>query len=274
MRARWPFLGGYLIALILAEFLVGISTHQPDGAVLWQAGLELGLTIHILLLFSVLFLAVLIGESDRPLAFLLAAVSLASLDRILSLAVPRPQWLTLLQWLGLVSIPLLTAAGSVAYVLGIRLKDLGFGPMSRSDIALQGLVGSSGLLLGVAEFAILRPSPDQFFSPQTPSTFVFGVIVLFFATGLAEEVIFRGIMLPRSVEVLGRRSGLLFTTAVFATLHLFYQNAIDLVFVFGVGLFYGFVVLKSKQLWGVTISHTTANVMLYLVAPLLFGLVT
>jgi membrane protease YdiL (CAAX protease family) len=38
-------------------------------------------------------------------------------------------------------------------------------------------------------------------------------------------------------------------------------------FVFAVGLFYGFVVLNTKNLWGAILSHSLGNVMLYLVAP-------
>ena len=66
---------------------------------------------------------------------------------------------------------------------------------------------------------------------------------------------------PRGIPVIA--------TAVFASLHIFFLNGIDLVFVFAVGLFYGIVVLKTKNLWGVILSHSLGNVILYLVAPFL-----
>lgn len=261
-RGRWPVLTMYFSVLVVAEaFIAQGGAQTPESSI----GPSIGLSIHILLLFALLFHAVLIGERDRPLALLLTAMSLASLDRILSLAVPRFDFTTL-QWLGLVSIPLLTAAGSVAYVLGLRVSKLGFGPMTWSGVGVQAAVASTGLGLGITEFIILRPD-QSWLTPWSGAGFAFGVVVLFFATGLSEEIIFRGIMLRKAVEALGSRPGLLFVTAVFATLHLFYENPTDLVFVFGVGLFYGIVVLKTNQLWGVTISHTIANVVLYLVAP-------
>src|SRR5207249_10613680 len=77
----------------------------------------------------------------------------------------------------------------------------------------------------------------------------------------------------RAVEGLGRRGGLLYVTAIFASLHIFFLNGVDLVFVFAVGLFYGVVVLVTRNLWGVILSHSLGNVILYLVAPFLFPLV-
>lgn len=263
--------------LVVAEVFVGVglSLGKTDPG---PAYYSIGLTIHILLVFALLFHAVLIGERDRPLALLLPAISLAPLDRILSSTVPGlVTYFSKLEWLGLVSIPLLTAAGSVAYVLGMRLKDLGFGSMTWSDVAIQGGIGCTGIVLGVAEFFILRSAPlglrpdRTWLDPATGGGFAFGVLVLFLATGLSEELIFRGIMLRRAVNALGSAPALVFVTTIFAALHLFYNTAGDVPFVFAVGLFYGIVALKTKQLWGVTISHTIANVVLYLVAPFVFS---
>jgi uncharacterized protein len=279
LRGRWPVLVTYLFVLVIAEVFIAMGTPiAQTNPSLSGFYTSIGLSTHILLVFALLFHAVLLGERDRPLALLLPAMSLASLDRILSLAVPGNQvYFTTLQWLGLVSIPLLTAAGSVAYVLGMRLKDIGFGAMTWSGVVVQAGIGCTGIVLGIAEFFILRSAPSAYqpttkwLVPATGAGFAFGVLVLFLATGLSEELIFRGIMLRRAVEALGSTPGLLFVTVVFAALHLFYNTPADLAFVFGVGLFYGIVVLKTKQLWGVTISHTIANVVLYLVAPFVFA---
>jgi len=91
------------------------------------------------------------------------------------------------------------------------------------------------------------------------------VVVL--ATGLSEELIFRGIMLKDAQDSLGITNGLLYVTSVFAVLHLRFLSGTDLTFVFFVGLFYGVVAAKTKTILGVTLSHGLANVMLYLVAP-------
>src|SRR2546428_475098 len=115
---------------------------------------------------------------------------------------------------------------------------------------------------------ILRPH-DAWIAQLTFSSLVLGGIVIFFATGFSEELIFRAILLKRAVEGLGTRGGLLYVTAIFASLHIFFLNGVDLVFVFAVGLFYGLIVLKTRNLWGVILSHSLGNVILYLVAPFL-----
>src|SRR5438876_117474 len=170
--SRWPYLLAYLAAVVVAEVLISI----PGGSGGLDRPLQsIGLGIHILLVFTLMFLSVVIQPKDATLAPLLVAASLASLVRVFSLAVPR--------------------------------------------------------------------------------------------------YIFRAILLKRAVEGLGPRGGLLYVTAIFASLHVFFLNGVDLVFVFAVGLFYGTVVLVTRNLWGVILSHSLGNVILYLVAPFLFPLV-
>ncbi len=272
--SRWPYLITYLAAVIVAEVLIAI----PGGS----TGQSIGLSIHILLVFTLMFLSVIIQPKDATLAPLLVAASLASLVRVFSLAVPRYNFLGLpglspetnplntLPWLALVSVPLLVSIATVAYVQRLRPGDLGLRFGRWVDIPLQTVIALTGIPLGLLEFFILRPSASQdWIREMTLGSLVFGGLAIFFATGLSEELIFRAILLKRAVEGLGERAGLLYVTAIFASLHIFFLNGIDLVFVFGVGLFYGFVVLKTKNLWGVILSHSLGNVILYLVAPFL-----
>jgi membrane protease YdiL (CAAX protease family) len=192
---------------------------------------------------------------------------LAPLDRTLSLAVP-PFGLTTLAWLGLVSAPLLIAVGSVAYVQGMRFQDLGLALPARRAFPLQLGIALTGIPLGFAEYLILRPI-DWLPGGFVLTAFLGGVLVLLFATGVAEEVLFRGILLRRATDQLGRLPGLLFATVAFSLMHLFYNSPLDLALVFSVGLLYGTLVLRTKSLWGVIMSHTFDNVILYLVAPFL-----
>src|SRR6266542_4250571 len=233
---RWTILLGYLAAVIVAEVFIAI----PSG----PAGVDrpyqpIGLGLHILLVFSLMFGSVVLEARDRTMAFLLVATSLASLVRVFSLAVPRYNFLSLpgtnaetnvlntIPWLARVSIP-----------------------------------------LGVVAFEILRPG--AWIAGPAFAPLVIGGIVIFLATGLSEELIFRGLLLKRAIEGLGDAGGLLFVTAIFASLHIFFLSAIDMAFVFSVGLLYGYVVLKTKNLWGAIVSHSLGNVILYLVAPFVF----
>jgi hypothetical protein len=89
-------------------------------------------------------------------------------------------------------------------------------------------------------------------------------------TGLLEEFIFRGLIQRSALENLGRR-GLLYGAALFAVLHLGYRSALDVIFVFGVALFFGWVVVRTGSILGVTLSHGLTNVALYLFIPFLLN---
>ncbi len=265
---RW-FVGAWaLFGIIVAELLVAIQAPPPNQTVYPYQ--QYGLTLHILLVFSLLFIAVFIQEQDPELSVFLVALSLAPLIRIFSLSMPR-FWGTAptetLPWLAVVGIPLLTGAAAVAYVQQLPPWLLGLGIASWKELWVQVGIGLTGLALGFIEYTILRP--QAWVTGDTITTVLAGGAVMFFSTGLAEELIFRGIMLRRAMELLGQLRGVLFVTAVFAAMHIFYRNLVDLTFVFCVGLLYAFVVVRTKNLWGAIMSHTLANVVLYLIAPLL-----
>ncbi len=274
LDTRWTYLLAYLAAVIVAESLIAI----PGGG--FQ---PIGLSIHILLVFTLLFGSVIVQSRDPTMAPLLVATSLASLIRVFSLAVPRYNFLGLrevnplmkpeldplntLPWLALVSVPLLVSVASVAYVQRLHPKELGLRFGRWRDIPMQTAIAFTGIPLGVIEYLILRLQLQPWINSLAVSSLVAGSVVIFFATGLSEELIFRGILLRRAVEGLGERGGLLLVTAIFTSLHIFFLNGVDLAFVALVGLFYGVVVLRTKNLWGAIFSHSLGNVILYLVAP-------
>jgi len=268
--SRWTYLLAYLALGIVAEILIAVP-GPPNGE--GRPLQPIGLGMHILLVFTLMFLSVFLQAKDARLASLLVAVSLASLVRVFSLAVPRFAFLATpesnvyntIPWLGLVSVPLLMSVAAVAYVQGLRPRDLGLLIHRWQEVPLQLAVAMTGLPLGLLEFAILRP--HAWIQQETTVLLLTGGLVIFLATGLSEELIFRGILLTRAVEALDERYGLLYVTAIFASLHLYFLSATDMAFVFAVGLFYGFVVLNTRNLWGVILSHSLGNVILYLVAP-------
>src|SRR2546425_3677258 len=271
--SRWPYLLAYLAAVIAADVLIAIP---GTASVTDRPFQSIGLGIHILLVFTLMFLSVIIQPKDATLAPLLVAASLASLVRVFSLAVPRYNFiaspetnaLNTIPWLALVSVPLLVSVAAVAYVQRLRPRDLGLAVRSWPEVVQPSAVALTGIPPGLVGFFILRPA-DAWIAQLTFGSLVLGGLVIFFATGFSEELIFRAILLKRAVEGLGTRGGLLYVTAIFASLHIFFLNGVDLVFVFAVGLFYGFIVLKTRNLWGVILSHTLGNVILYLVAPFL-----
>src|SRR3989442_10786947 len=122
--SRWPYLLAYLAAVIAAEVLIAI----PGATPLERPFQSIGLGIHILLVFTLMFLSVIIPPKDATLAPLLVAASLASLVRVFSLAVPRYPLFTTPEtnplnttpWIGPVTGPLLVSVAAVSYGQSLR----------------------------------------------------------------------------------------------------------------------------------------------------------
>ncbi len=271
----WAIGGIYLAAIVAAEVLIAIPGPTLAGTNLPSYPFQpYGLTVHILLVFALLFHSVTVQERDTELSVFLMALSLAPLIRIFSLSMPRFWGIAptaTLPWLAVVGIPLLTAAAAVAYVQQLHPWIIGLGIHAWKDLGVQMAIGLTGIPLGFVEYTILRE--QAWVTGDTIVEVLLGGIVIFFATGLAEELIFRGILLRRAMEILGSRTGILFVTLVFSAMHIFFRNGYDLTFVFLVGLFYALVVVKTKSLWGAIMSHTLGNVVLYLIAPFLLAAV-
>jgi len=255
---RWAVLAAYLGVLIAAESL--ITYGAAVGGTGYQ---EAGLSVHIVLLFALILHSALVWGTSPVMSSLLLATSLASLIRVFSLGIPQYTFTTI-ERLILVSAPFLASILAVAYVQRLRLRDLGLMPTWRGG-PIQAAISLTGVPLGLIEYAILRP--EAWIPRLDASAVLAGALAIFLATGISEELVFRGIMLRRAVEGLGPTAGLLFVSLTFTSLHIFFRSAADLTFVFGVALFYGYVVLRWKSLWGVIGSHSLGNVVLYLLAP-------
>src|SRR5207244_13109124 len=82
--SRWTYLLAYLALVIVAEIMIAV----PGEATGQDRPLQpLGLAMHILLVFTLMFLSVLLQPKDPHIANLLVAVSLASLVSVFFLEV-------------------------------------------------------------------------------------------------------------------------------------------------------------------------------------------
>ena len=240
----------YLVAIALAEVLTTLFEARA------------GLILHGLLLLVLLLQASL---SDRTLTrrFLLA-MALAPLTRLLSLVMPL-QHFPLVYWYMLVGVPLAVAAIFAARAAGLSRQMLG---LTMRKLPFQALVCLSGIGLGYLEYQILRPEP-LVAELRLELVWLPALILLVF-TGLLEEFIFRGLLQYTAVSKLGR-TGLVYTAALFAVLHLGYGSWLDLLFVFAVALYFGWSVQRSSSILGVSLAHGMINIGLFLVFPFLLG---
>lgn len=238
----------YLIWVTLAESLFVFFNAQA------------GMVAHIVLMV-VLFIHSSQAERQDVRRTVLA-LSLVPLIRIVSLALPLTSY-PQVYWYLITAVPLLAATVVVMWDSGLSLADVGF---SLRPLPVQLLVAPVGLALGLVEYWILRPEPlVDFF---TVGSVVGPAIILLIGTGFAEEFIFRGVLQKTFGRVLGTW-GIIYVALIFAVLHMGYLSALDVVFVFAVGLLFAWVVLRTGSILGVTLAHGLTNISLFLVFPFL-----
>ena len=239
---------GYLGALAVAEVLTALI--EP----------RVGLVLHGVLLVVLLLHTALTWE--HPAHRLLLSLAFAPLIRLLSLSLPLAG-VPLVYWYFITSVPLFIAAVIALRTLGFSWRGIG---VNLRGVPIQLLVGLTGLAFGYIEYQILEPEPlaraftwEQLWVP---------ILILLFSTGFVEEVIFRGVMQRAATEALGR-FGVIYVAVLFAVLHVGYKSLLDVLFVLGVALFFGWVVARTRSILGVTLSHGLTNIVLFLVVPFL-----
>ncbi len=241
---------GYLVALFVAEELTTLT--RPGIGLGVYGGLLVILILHSALTW------------ELSLHKLLLSLTFVPLIRILSLSLPLAG-LPLIYWYVITAMPLLVAAILIARTLRFSRQEIG---LDLGRVPLQILVGLTGLIFGYVEYQLLRPVPlvqvvswEQLVGPA---------LILLICTGFTEEVIFRGVMQRATTETMGGLAGL-YVSALFAVLHVGHKMWLDVPFVFGVGLFFAWIVTRTRSLLGVTLAHGLTNIVLFLVGPLLFG---
>lgn len=162
----------------------------------------------------------------------------------------------------------------LARILEYKPKDIGFSFGNQLGlIPVQLLIGLMGVGLGVVEYLILASEP-LVVDPTLQNAWL-PALILLLSTGFVEEFIFRGVMQRAAVEVFGGW-GIVYVSLLFAVLHIGWIEAanplswVDIIFVFVIALFFGWVVKKTGSLFGVTLSYGLTNIMLFIVAPVFF----
>jgi membrane protease YdiL (CAAX protease family) len=240
----------YLLTILFAETIT-VYGH-PVWGVWCHVIVFTGLIIHS---------AITRNQSVRRI---LLSLSLAPLVRIISLSMPLgnvPQ----IWWYPIIYTPLLAAALVVIRLLRLRREEIG---ITAGFLPVQLGIALTGIGLGLVEYFILKPAP--LVEELTWQSVWLPSLIFLFAVGLVEELIFRGVM-QRCVTLSWRWKGIFYISLLFAILHMGFFSWLDVVFVFGIAVFFGWMVNKTGSLLGVTLSHGLANIVLYLIAPFLLG---
>jgi hypothetical protein len=239
----------YLWGIIIAELVTFLFSPL------------IGIGVHAVILLSLIAHASVIW--GRPGYQLYLSLTLAPLIRVLSLSLPLAGFRQL-YWFLIAALPLFITLFVLIRVLNYRPGQVG---LSIGRLPVQMGVAASGFFLGVVEYFILRPMP--LIERLTWEHLWMAILILLIATGFGEELAFRGVMLRSAMDARGYW-GLIYVTAVFASLHIGFLSLVDILFVFTVGLYFAWVVKNTGSLLGVSLCHGLINVALYLIAPFIF----
>jgi membrane protease YdiL (CAAX protease family) len=239
----------YFAIIILAELLT--TFYQP----------VVGIVLHAVLLGAILIDAALIDRYYH--SRLVLALSLIPLVRIISLSMPLAD-IPQIWWYPIIYLPLMVAAIVVMRLLDYKPIDIG---VRFGFVPLQLMIGLAGLGLGILEYIILTPEP--LIPELTLQTAWLPALILVLSTGLVEEFIFRGVLQKVSVEMFGGW-GIVYVSLLFAILHIGFLSWIDIIFVFAIALFFGWIVHKTRSLLGVILCHGIINIVLFIIAPFYF----
>jgi uncharacterized protein len=188
------------------------------------------------------------------------ALTLAPLIRMLSLSLPLPDFRQI-YWYPLVSTPLLVTFWIIVRQTKITTSEL---RLKRGNLLLQCMLMVGGFGLGAIEYAILQPAP--LIRPFEWWPIIQAAIILTIFTGFTEEVIFRGMLQSFATPLFGR-IGLWYIALLFAVLHIGYLSLLDVIFVFCVGLLFGYIADWSGSILGLSVAHGLTNVFLFLIMP-------
>lgn len=240
----------YLMAIVAAEI---VTTYYR---------VELGLLIHISILSTLLINSSL--TESKGFSNLLRSMMILPMIRIIGLSMPVMQ-VNPLYWFPVISIPLFAASVILMRNQKLSRREIG---LVLDNMPVQLSVALSGVFLGIIEYLILKPQP--LISSFTLETVLYAGAILIISTGFAEELLFRGILQTNAEKLTGKVYGLVYTSLLFTALHVGWNSIIDLTFVFGVAMFYGYVFSKTRSLFGITFSHGISNSFLFLIMPFLF----
>jgi len=154
------------------------------------------------------------------------------------------------------------------YQKNLSLKEIfGFTKGKLLRYSLLGLV--LGGVLGTGEYFILRPAPAF---PTFEVKYLFrDMVYMFLFVGLAEELLFRGLIQRDLAGAFGWKWGLFGAAALFSVMHLTWRSVPELGFVFIAGLILGALYLKTKNLTAPIVAHGANNVMLVAILPYIFN---
>ena len=140
--------------------------------------------------------------------------------------------------------------------------------LTRSSYPLYREIGagaSIGILSGLGEYLILKPSPIRLAADNIQAT-LYVVIVMTLFVGLGEEMLFRGLVQESYQKVLPSWSAILIASLQFGIMHYGWFNPLELLFAYGMGIVFGYSFWKTKSLVAPVTIHSLGNIVMFHIA--------
>lgn len=245
---------GYRV-VALALPLLGIFAGE---AAIFFGHFEYALWVYMLTLLACLPGFFRAGEPSN----MLRALALVPVFRLVNVGMPVFFQSTVL-WLPLVYgalLPGLYLFGRAHPSVTLRV----FGRPGRFVLLLP-ISLALALFFATVEYYVLQPEAlIPLWNPQ--NLLVLSVVMILFV-GLAEEILFRGILQRTLEEGLGTAPGLLLASLLFGMMHAGFGLLPEIGYASGVGLVFGLLYDWTDSLALVTLIHGTANVFLFALFP-------
>lgn len=229
-----------------------------------DVGLGIAAALVIAILLNSIVSFVPFGDRVEPVLDALALVPLYIL------------FTSSLPWFFLDTNLLLPSVYSIVMALAVwRLYEEGIG-LSREGLAEIGfrrdgliryaLIGAAlAIPIGLIEYSILRPEPAAGgFDLRDAAR---DAIYMFAFVAVAEELLFRGVILRNLAAAFGAWRGVVVAAALFSIMHIVWRSWEEVAFTFAAGLLLGFLYQRTHSLTAPIILHATNNILLVVVLP-------
>jgi len=193
----------------------------------------------------------------------LLSLSLVPLLRLMSVTLPLAS-LPLATWSLVIALPLLAAIWVTVDVSRLKWRDIG---VHYYGLFTQGIIGLTGLLLGIAAYAVVPSALADARTGLADLAVAAGITFLF--GGVLDELIFRG-LIQRSVAIqMGERRAILYAALIYSSLFLGNHNLVFVGFVALVSVAAGWISSRTQSVIGVALAHGLLNVVALVVLPAL-----
>lgn len=152
-----------------------------------------------------------------------------------------------------------------AQLFRVRMRDIVIGIVSA--LALYAIFWL-GKQLAVVIFPFASAQITAVYAQKEQLDLVWIGLLLFFLVGPSEEIFWRGYVQRRLSERFNPLGALLTTTAIYAFIHIWTLNLILILAAAVVGLFWGWLYQRERNLISVMLSHALWDVLIFVLFPM------